>query len=146
MNIVSPPGSQPALARLAVEGDKGETGDKLSLSILFHLFDLFTYFCFWGGVSQPLCALVWAIDNAMVRGRRGCCFWFRHRFFLPTDFVVILRLAAVRCGTPVRFFLTHLRRDCSRLRWWPTWNAAKDAAAGGATGYLSDDAGDGDAA
>ena len=40
--------------------------------------------------------------------------------FLPTDFVVILRQAAVRCGASVRFFLTYLRRDCSRLLWWPT--------------------------
>ena len=66
--------------------------------------------------------------------------------FLSTDFLVILRLAVVRCGASARFFLTHLRRGCSRPLWWPTWNAAKDAAADDATGYLSNDAGDGDTA
>ena len=66
--------------------------------------------------------------------------------FLPTGFVVILRLAVVRCGASVRFFLAHLRRDCSWLLWWSAWNAAKDAAACDATGCLSDDAGDGDTA
>ena len=57
--------------------------------------------------------------------------------FLPTGFVVIIRLAAVRCGASVRFFLAYMRRDFSQLLSWQTWDAANNAVAGDAAGCAS---------
>ena len=66
-------------------------------------------------------------------------FWFRHRFFLPTDFVAVQRIAAVRCGTSVRFFLMHLRFFLAHLA--ANIERGENTAANDAAGYRSDDGG-----
>ena len=65
--------------------------------------------------------------------------------FLPTDLIMRLRQMARTEEGDVSYFMRKLRTSCSRLLWWPTWSAARNATHTSTeddTGYISVDTDD----